>query len=286
MAARLAAPSRSGIAWESLTRARVRSSDGAAEGSVSAALAWSRRSAFASAGPGRGVRIAGQSVGRERCEADHGGAGRGLQGHPHPPSETHDRAMGVAHTYPRPETTPRPAIIGRMNDVVSLRIALAQVNTTVGDIAGNADSGRASAPRAPRRRGPLVVVSRSRRIGGYPAEDLWLKRHFLEAGQAAARGARGRSRGHRRSGRLRRAAAGRPRPQLAPRCSRAARSRPSTARGCCPTTASSTSGATSSRATSPAVIELNGAGVGLTICEDIWFPGRPRPIEAARRSAG
>ena len=54
---------------------------------------------------------------------------------------------------------------------------------------------------------------------GYPAEDLYLKRHFIEANRLAVEGIARRGRGHRRPRRLRRAGRRRrrlpPRPQLA-----------------------------------------------------------------------
>ena len=56
--------------------------------------------------------------------------------------------------------------------------------------------------------------------------------------------------------------------------------RASTARCSCPTTASSTSSATSRSATRPRSLRVNGATLGLTICEDIWEPGPPASDEA------
>ncbi len=67
---------------------------------------------------------------------------------------------------------------------VTLRIALAQVNTTVGDIAGNAALVADWIGRA-RDAGAGVVVFPEQTVGGYPAEDLWLKEHFLAAGRRA-----------------------------------------------------------------------------------------------------
>jgi NAD+ synthase (glutamine-hydrolysing) len=65
-----------------------------------------------------------------------------------------------------------------------LRVALAQINPTVGDIAGNASKiaewiGRAEAENAD------LVIFPELCLPGYPAEDLYLKRHFVEANQAA-----------------------------------------------------------------------------------------------------
>jgi NAD+ synthase (glutamine-hydrolysing) len=65
-----------------------------------------------------------------------------------------------------------------------LRVALAQINPTVGDIDGNAAKiaewiGRGEAERAD------LVIFPELCLPGYPAEDLYLKRHFVEANRAA-----------------------------------------------------------------------------------------------------
>ena len=86
----------------------------------------------------------------------------------------------------------------------TLRLALAQVNPTVGDIEGNARLVREWIGRA-REAGAELVVFPEQTLPGYPAEDLWLKRHFLEAAESSLRGARGRGRGDRRPGRVPRA---------------------------------------------------------------------------------
>src|SRR5262245_38734060 len=65
-----------------------------------------------------------------------------------------------------------------------LRLALAQINTTVGDIDGNAERIR-TAIEAARREGAQLVVIPELAVTGYPPEDLLLKRHFLEANQRA-----------------------------------------------------------------------------------------------------
>jgi NAD+ synthase (glutamine-hydrolysing) len=65
-----------------------------------------------------------------------------------------------------------------------VRIALAQIDPTVGDVDGNAAKiaewiGRADATGADLTIFPELCVP------GYPAEDLYLKRHFVEANRAA-----------------------------------------------------------------------------------------------------
>jgi NAD+ synthase (glutamine-hydrolysing) len=65
-----------------------------------------------------------------------------------------------------------------------LRIALAQIDPTVGDLDGNAAKiadwmGRAVAE------GAQLAIFPELCLPGYPAEDLYLKRHFVEANRAA-----------------------------------------------------------------------------------------------------
>ena len=159
-----------------------------------------------------------------------------------------------------------------------LRIALAQVDATVGDVSGNAERIRKRIAEA-RDAGAQLVVFPELVLTGYPPEDLLLKGHFLEGGPGGARKPRGGCRWASRARRLRRARRRRTFTTRPP-CSPTARSRAATGRCCSPTTAYSTSGATSSRATAPALIELGGVRLGLTICEDIWFPGPPASAEA------
>src|SRR5215213_5479309 len=65
-----------------------------------------------------------------------------------------------------------------------MRVALAQINPTVGDIDANAAKIAAWIERA-REAGAELVVFPELCIPGYPAEDLYLKRHFLAANQRA-----------------------------------------------------------------------------------------------------
>jgi NAD+ synthase (glutamine-hydrolysing) len=65
-----------------------------------------------------------------------------------------------------------------------VRIALAQINPTVGDIDGNAAMVAEWIGRA-REAGAELVIFPELCIPGYPAEDLYLKRHFLAANQRA-----------------------------------------------------------------------------------------------------
>jgi NAD+ synthase (glutamine-hydrolysing) len=68
--------------------------------------------------------------------------------------------------------------------VPQLRIALAQVNPTVGDLAGNADLIVDSTRRAAAR-GARVVLFPEMMLTGYPVEDLALRASFVEASVAA-----------------------------------------------------------------------------------------------------
>ena len=68
-----------------------------------------------------------------------------------------------------------------------LRAALAQINSTVGDLTGNADRIAAAIDHARAEQAQLVVFPELA-LTGYPPEDLLLKTHFLEAtGARAAR---------------------------------------------------------------------------------------------------
>ena len=65
-----------------------------------------------------------------------------------------------------------------------MRLALCQMNATVGDIAGNA--GRiAEGMRAARAAGAELVLFGELALTGYPPEDLLLREHFLQDAAAA-----------------------------------------------------------------------------------------------------
>ena len=65
-----------------------------------------------------------------------------------------------------------------------LRVALAQINPTVGDIGGNTQKIREYVERA-RGEGVQLVVFPELAVTGYPPEDLLLKTHFVDAAGAA-----------------------------------------------------------------------------------------------------
>src|SRR3954451_19307510 len=61
-----------------------------------------------------------------------------------------------------------------------LTVALAQIDSTVGDLDGNAEKIRAGIDRA-RAEGAQLVLFPELALTGYPPEDLLIKTHFLEA---------------------------------------------------------------------------------------------------------
>jgi NAD+ synthase (glutamine-hydrolysing) len=61
-----------------------------------------------------------------------------------------------------------------------LRVAIAQINPTVGDLDGNCARIAAAIERAREQRADLVLLPELC-LPGYPAEDLYLKPHFVEA---------------------------------------------------------------------------------------------------------
>src|SRR5437868_3452814 len=60
-----------------------------------------------------------------------------------------------------------------------MKIAVAQINTTVGDFEGNAAKVR-QAVDAAREAGAKLVVTPEMALSGYPAEDLWLRDDFCD----------------------------------------------------------------------------------------------------------
>src|ERR1700710_3221109 len=65
-----------------------------------------------------------------------------------------------------------------------MRIALAQIDSTVGDVDANAAKIAEWIGRA-RAAGAELAIFPELCVPGYPAEDLYLKRHFLAANVAA-----------------------------------------------------------------------------------------------------
>ena len=165
-----------------------------------------------------------------------------------------------------------------------MRIALAQIDPTVGDIDANAAKVAEWIGRA-REQGAELVIFPELCIPGYPAEDLYLKRHFLAANQAAieelAAGVAGIT-----------ALVGFAEPAAAGGDFRHAHN----------STAVLADGAVQAiyrknrlpnyavfdeqryfiPGEEPLNVEVGGTAVGLTICEDCWVPGPPAQTEADR----
>jgi len=68
--------------------------------------------------------------------------------------------------------------------MATMRIALAQINTTVGDLDGNVDKNIAFVERGKEVRADLVLFPELA-VTGYPPEDLLLKPSFLAASRAS-----------------------------------------------------------------------------------------------------
>src|ERR687895_1494040 len=157
-----------------------------------------------------------------------------------------------------------------------LRVALAQMNATVGDIEGNAAKVREMTARA-RDEGAALVVFPELALTGYPPEDLLLKTHFVDRAAAALDELARDTEGivalvgfPERADDVYNAAAvladGRVaavyRKMFLPNYSVFDEHRYFQA------------------GIRPATVELNGVTLGLTVCEDIWEPGPPATSEA------
>jgi NAD+ synthase (glutamine-hydrolysing) len=157
-----------------------------------------------------------------------------------------------------------------------LRIALAQMNPTVGDIAGNARLISAWIARA-RDAGAQLVVFPEQTVTGYPAEDLWLKPHFLDAARAAVDELASAVGGIV-------AMIGFPERDAATHNSVAVladgRVRAVYRKVLLPNYGVFDERRYFEPGDTPALIEVAGVRVGLTICEDIWYPGPPASVEA------
>ena len=159
-----------------------------------------------------------------------------------------------------------------------MRLALAQINVTVGDIEGNAERIRAGLREAEGEGAELVLFGELA-LTGYPPEDLLLREHFLADAWAALEG-------------------------LAREVTdtTAVVGVPELAEGKVYNAAAVLAGGAVQRTyrkmhlpnygvfderryftpgEGGQTIELGGARVGLTVCEDLWQPGSPATEEAA-----
>src|SRR3954462_1425929 len=164
-----------------------------------------------------------------------------------------------------------------------MRVALAQIDPTVGDIDGNSAKVAEWIGRAGEEGADLVIFPELC-IAGYPAEDLYLKRHFVEANRRAVEELAGSVRGTT-------ALVGFAEPVADGGDFRHAHN----------SLAVLADGAVQAvyrknrlpnysvfdeqryfvPGEQPATIELGRTRVGLTVCEDVWTPGPPAEIEAA-----
>jgi len=164
-----------------------------------------------------------------------------------------------------------------------VRIALAQVNAVVGDIAGNTAKIRDYLAQA-KGQGAQLVLFPELAVTGYPPEDLLLKEHFLADARAAVEEIAADATGivavvgfPERAEDVYNAAAvlADGAPQAIYRKMRLPNY------GVFDEVRYFQSG------TRPAIVEVDGVKVGLTVCEDIWQPGLPEVDEAlAGRSEG
>ncbi|HKZ13783.1 MAG TPA: NAD+ synthase [Solirubrobacterales bacterium] len=164
-----------------------------------------------------------------------------------------------------------------------MRVALAQINPTVGDVDGNTAKIAAWIGRA-REGGAELAIFPELCIPGYPAEDLYLKPHFLAANLRAverlaadlpagitvlvgfaepAAGGGDYRHAHNSLGVLADGAV-----QAVYRKNRL------------PNYSVFDEQRYFIPGTDPASVEVGGEGIGLTICEDMWAPGPPGQAEA------
>jgi NAD+ synthase (glutamine-hydrolysing) len=160
--------------------------------------------------------------------------------------------------------------------VDAVRIGLAQIDAVVGDLDGNAPL-TADGIGAAREAGAQLVLFPELAVTGYPPEDLLLKEHFLAAARATLE-------------------------RIAARCTDvvALVGFPERGDDVYNAAALCADGAVQAvyrkmhlpnygvfdevryfqRGPGPALFELDGVKIGVTICEDIWRPGTPETEEA------
>ncbi len=163
-----------------------------------------------------------------------------------------------------------------------MRVALAQIDPTVGDIDGNAAKIAAWIVRA-REAGAELTIFPELCLPGYPAEDLYLKRHFIEANRRAVEelgrgvGAMtvlvGFAEPAEGSGDSRRA-------YNATAVLRDGAVRAVYRKNRLPNYAVFDEQRYFLAGAEPLTIEVGDQRVGLTICEDVWTPGPPASTEA------
>lgn len=157
-----------------------------------------------------------------------------------------------------------------------LRVALAQVNARVGDLEGNAEKIGARIVEA-REAGAELVLFPELAITGYPPEDLLLKEHFLSAAREALESAAAQAEGIV-------ALIGFPERGFDAYNALAlctdGEVKAAYRKNVLPNYGVFDEQRYFQVGDGGAVIDMAGARVGLTICEDIWTPGPPASDEA------
>src|SRR3954447_25194538 len=182
-----------------------------------------------------------------------------------------------------------------MAEATHLRLALAQIDPTVGDIEGNVRLISGSIERA-RDAGAQLVLLPELSVSGYPPEDLMLRRDFLDAARQGLDEIAAEVRGTVAlvgfPERVERSAdeLGHVDPLIDPPPPPAYNSLAVLADGevraiyrkCeLPNYGVFDERRYFEPGTDPALIEIDGALVGLTVCEDIWHPGFPESDEVS-----
>jgi NAD+ synthase (glutamine-hydrolysing) len=163
-----------------------------------------------------------------------------------------------------------------------MRIALAQINPTVGDVSGNAAKVREWIGRA-RSGGAELVIFPELCIPGYPAEDLYLKRHFLRVNQQAVEELATAAEGITALVGFAEPVADRHDPRHAYNSTAVLADGAVQAvyrKNRLPNYAVFDEQRYFVPGAEPITIEVGGERVGLTICEDVWTPGPPAEAEA------
>ena len=171
--------------------------------------------------------------------------------------------------------SPLPPPTGRASS--RLRVALWQLNATVGDIEGNTAAVERGIEQA-RAAGAAVVLFPELMITGYPPEDLLLKEHFLKDARAALERVAGAARGIV-------AVVGFPE-RAEDVFNGAAIVAEGAVQGIYRKMYLPNYGVFDEQryfqvGPGAAVFDLGGDRIGLTVCEDIWEPGPPESDEAA-----
>ncbi len=164
-----------------------------------------------------------------------------------------------------------------------MRLALCQMNATVGDLAGNAQRIRAGIDAA-RAAGAGLVLLPELAVTGYPPEDLLLREHFLDDARSALEEVAAHTEGivaivgypERAHG----SHAGAPRVHNAAAVLAEGTVRSVYRKVHLPNYGVFDEQRYFQAGHGGAVVNVNGHTVGLTVCEDLWRPGAPAAEEA------